>query len=107
MRAETPLAANFVATGIRASQHDRRSGQDLIRMLKTAGLFASLIAAASLVMAADLALARKSRPQRQPAIGWYRLSGDVEVRCVERSYSVSVGNPAFHRVAIWPGPCRP
>jgi hypothetical protein len=78
--------------------------KDLIHVLKTAGFFASLIAAAALIMAADPALARR---HKQPAIGWYRLSGDVEVRCVERSFSVSVGNPAFHRLAIWPAPCRP
>ena len=81
--------------------------QDLVHVLNTAGLLLSLMAAATLVMAADPALAKKPRVHRQHTIDWYRLSGDVEVRCVERSYSVSVGNPAFHRLAIWPAPCRP
>jgi hypothetical protein len=66
-----------------------------------------MIAAAALTMIAEPALAEKALLHRQPAIGWYRLSGDVEVRCVEQSFSVSVGNPAFHRLAIWPAPCRP
>ena len=47
----------------------------------------------------------KAAPQdgRQQHPAWYRGSGDVQVDCVERSFSISVGNPAYpNRLAIWP-----
>jgi hypothetical protein len=77
-------------------------------MLRTAGVIAVLIAASALALVSEPALAKKapSLPKQPPS--WYRLSGDVEVRCVERSFSVSVGNPAYpNRLAFWPTPCRP
>ncbi|HKA47535.1 MAG TPA: hypothetical protein VKD68_05205 [Methyloceanibacter sp.] len=79
-------------------------------MLKTTELFAGLIAVLGLVLVAEPALAKKARLYRAPPPtgGWYRLSGNVEVLCVERSFSVSVGNPAYpNRAAYWPAPCRP
>jgi hypothetical protein len=79
-------------------------------MLKTTELFACLIAVLGLVLVAEPALAKKARLYRAPPPtgGWYRLSGNVEVLCVERSFSVSVGNPAYpNRAAYWPAPCRP
>jgi len=67
-----------------------------------------LISAAAIGVVAVPALAKKSRHHAQPAIPWYRVGGDVEVRCVDRSFSVSVGNPAYpNRALYWPAPCRP
>lgn len=49
------------------------------------------------------ALARKAPPSER-APGWYQRNGITPIKCVERSYSISVGNPAFkHR--RWPEPC--
>ena len=43
-----------------------------------------------------------------PVTEWYRLSGDINVRRIERSFSVSVGNLAYpNRAVYWPGPCHP
>jgi hypothetical protein len=60
-----------------------------------------LIAAAGLATLSQSALAKKTPTHAS----WYRSSDDV--RCVERSFSISVGNPAYrNRWAIWPAPCR-
>jgi hypothetical protein len=73
-------------------------------LLKTLG-FVSLLAAPALF--AEPALAKKAfQAGRQQHPAWYRGSGDVRVDCVERSFSISVGNPAYpNRLAIWPAPC--
>jgi hypothetical protein len=65
-----------------------------------------LIAAAALATLSQSALAKKTPAVRKPThASWYRSSDDV--RCVERSFSISVGNPAYRtRLAIWPAPCR-
>jgi hypothetical protein len=77
-------------------------------LLTTTGLFAGLIAALALVLLTEPALAKKPRPYMPRMTEWYRLSGDINVRCIERSFSVSVGNPAYpNRVVYWPAPCRP
>jgi hypothetical protein len=56
------------------------------------GLMAGLIAATVLAMLQP-ALAKKAPViPRQPRI-FYRLPDDL--RCVERSFSISVGNPAY------------
>jgi hypothetical protein len=62
-----------------------------------------LIAAAGLVMLQP-ALAKKGPVvSKQPPI-FYRLTDDP--RCIERSFSISVGNPAYkNRLSIWPAPC--
>ena len=42
--------------------------------------------------------------REQPPVAWYP-PGSI-VRCVERSFSISVGNPAYkNRLAHWPAPC--
>jgi hypothetical protein len=73
---------------------------------KKLGLAAGLIAAVALAGLAEPALAKKAlRVPRQPFNVSYRLS-DVGTECVERSASVSVGNPAYRkRLATWPAPC--
>ena len=77
-------------------------------MLTTTGLFAGLITALALVLLTEPALAKKPWPHRPPVTEWYRLSGDINVRCIERSFSVSVGNLAYpNRAVYWPGPCHP
>jgi hypothetical protein len=62
-----------------------------------------LIAAAVLAMLQP-ALAKKAPAiPKQPPI-FYRLTDAL--RCVERSFSISVGNPAYkHHLSIWPAPC--
>jgi hypothetical protein len=66
-------------------------------------------APSALALITEQALAKRAAHLReQPPIAWYRLSDNVGVKCVERSFSVSVGNPAYpNRLAMWPGPCRP
>jgi hypothetical protein len=68
------------------------------------GLMAGLIAAAMLATLCEPALAKKaSVVHKQPPI-FYRSSDHM--RCVERSFSFSVGNPAYkNRLATWPAPC--
>jgi hypothetical protein len=66
---------------------------------------ATLIAVAALATLGESALAKKAPAVRQqkPA-SWYGSNDDV--RCVERSFSISVGNPAYrNRLSIWPAPC--
>ena len=64
-------------------------------LFKTLGFVAGLLAAPALF--AEPALAKAARKDG---------SGDVRVDCVERSFSISVGNPAYpNRLAIWPAPC--
>lgn len=67
-----------------------------------------MIAAAGLALVAEPAFAKKAARFAKPLpIGWYRLSSEIRNDCVDRSFSVSVGNPAFpDRLAVWPGPCR-
>jgi len=71
-------------------------------LLRT-GLLVTLIA--GLAVLADTALAKRAQQirERQTA-AWYYPG--YNVRCVERSFSVSVGNPAYkNRLAYWPAPC--
>jgi hypothetical protein len=74
-------------------------------LCKRLGFALGLVAA----LLVEPALAKTAPPpdsQRPPA--WYRSNGDVRDKCVERSFSVSVGNPAYpNRLAVWPAPCRP
>jgi hypothetical protein len=38
--------------------------------------------------------------------GWYRLGGNAQNHCGQRSFSISVGNPAFKNdIVYWPAPC--
>ena len=69
------------------------------------GLLAGLIAAAAFATLDESALAKKAPAVRkQTHASWYRSSDDVQ--CVERSFSISVGNPAYkNRSSIWPAPC--
>ena len=77
--------------------------------LRTAGVIAVVIAAWALPPVSEPALAKKAPPLRtQPPIGWYRSSDNVRIDCVERSFSISAGNPAYpNRLAMWPAPCQP
>jgi hypothetical protein len=88
---------------------DRSISTGGLRMLRTAGVIARVISASALALITEQALAKRAAHLReQPPIAWYRLSDNVGVKCVERSFSVSVGNPAYpNRLAMWPGPCRP
>ena len=64
------------------------------------GLVVGLIAAFATV--SDPALAKKDPAVGKPPPTFYR----DDVRCVERSFSISVGNPAYkNRMAYWPAPC--
>jgi hypothetical protein len=73
---------------------------------KTLGFVAGLLAASAFLAGPALAKTPPQRGTPQPP-AWYRGSGDMQVDCVERSFSISVGNPAYpNRLAIWPAPCR-
>jgi hypothetical protein len=74
-------------------------------LFKALGITIAL--AASLL--AEPALAKTApHPDSQQPPAWYRPNGDVRDECVARSFSVSVGNPAYpSRVAVWPEPCDP
>jgi len=67
------------------------------------GLLVTLVAGSAIL--ADTAVAKRAQQVRErPAVAWHHR--DYNVRCVERSFSVSVGNPAYkHRLAYWPAPC--
>ena len=79
-------------------------GWTISSLFKTLGFVAGLLAASKLF--AEPALAKKAfQAGRQQHPAWYRGRGDVQVDCVERSFSISVGNPAYpNRLAIWPAP---
>jgi hypothetical protein len=83
----------------------RQRGWAISSLFKTLGFVAGLLAASTLF--AEPALAKKAlQAGRQQHPAWYRGRGDVQVDCVERSFSISVGNPAYpNRLAIWPAPC--
>jgi hypothetical protein len=83
----------------------RQRGWTISCLFKTLGFVAGLLAASTLI--AEPALAKAPpQPSRQQHQAWYRGSRDVQVDCVERSFSISVGNPAYpNRLAIWPAPC--
>jgi hypothetical protein len=90
-----------------ASDRRVRRGRVISYSFKTLGFAACMLAASAFL--AEPALA-KTAPQRgtpQPRT-WYQSNGDVLDDCVERSFSISVGNPGYpNRLAIWPAPCRP
>ena len=96
-----------IRIALRASQGDRFTTARRILLVKTAGIFAGLITALALVLAQP-ALARKAPRvfKHQPYAAWTRSSAALDVKCIERSFSVSVGNPAYpNRQALWPAPC--
>jgi hypothetical protein len=69
------------------------------------GLVAGLIAPTLLASLIEPALAKKAPVVRKEPPIFYRSWND-DVRCVERSFSISVGNPAYrNRLSIWPAPC--
>jgi hypothetical protein len=84
-----------------------QQGWAISRFVKTAGFAAALLSASALAILAEPALAKKApQVRKQPPIVGYRLSGDVRDACVQRSFSISVGNPAYpNRLAAWPAPC--
>ncbi len=71
------------------------------------GLVAALIAATVSTILSEPVLAKKASAVREQPPIFYRSSLINDVRCVERSFSISVGNPAYtNRLFIWPAPCR-
>jgi hypothetical protein len=74
-------------------------------LFKTLGLALGLVGA----FLVEPALAKTApQPDGQRPSAWHGSSGDVRDECVERSFSVSVGNPAYpSRLPMWPAPCRP
>jgi len=71
------------------------------RSVKTIGLGLALLAASSLVASAKPAHKKKHR-----WVSSYGQHYSGKSHCGQRSYSVSVGNPAFrNRLALWPRPC--
>jgi hypothetical protein len=75
--------------------------------LMTIGFVAALIAASALVTLAEPApTKRTTQAHKEPSNGWHRWSAYGQTHCGQRSFSVSVGNPAFrNRIADWPCPC--
>ena len=70
------------------------------------GFGAGLVAASALVAVAEPALAKTAPDPTQVPKGWYRLGGNDQKHCGQRSFSISVGNPAFKNdIAYWPSPC--
>jgi hypothetical protein len=66
-----------------------------------------LVVIAASTQMADAKTRRIHHSQHKAARVWYRLSGDAYYsHCGQRSFSVSVGNPAFpDRAVWWPRPC--
>ena len=64
-----------------------------------------VILTAGLAMPTDVSFARRAQHTReQPPVAWHPSGSNV--RCVERSFSISVGYPAYkNRLAHWPAPC--
>jgi hypothetical protein len=76
------------------------------RIVPMIGFGASLVAASALIALAQPALAKASPDSTQAPKSWYRLGGNVEKHCGQRSFSISVGNPAFKNdIVYWPSPC--
>jgi hypothetical protein len=68
-------------------------------------VLALVVVAASAEMA-DAKVKRTLHPPQKAERVWYRLNDDAYSHCGQRSFSVSVGNPAFPGRAIWwPWPC--
>ncbi|MGH9552063.1 MAG: hypothetical protein ACRD3W_21935, partial [Terriglobales bacterium] len=68
-------------------------------------LFTLIVIATSVEMA-DARAKRPLRYQQQAEHAWYRTSDEAYSHCGQRSFSVSVGNPAFpERMLWWPRPC--
>jgi hypothetical protein len=73
---------------------------------KKLGFAAGLIAVAALANPAEPALAKRAAHIRKPPPSLSDRFGAIGTDCVERSASVSVGNPAYrNRLATWPAPC--
>ncbi len=77
-----------------------------------AGFLSCLVLAAGLTLPAQDALAKSGKSARTGSAFAIQKESASPTRsgrshCGERSYSVSVGNPAFKdRLALWSGPCR-
>ena len=71
------------------------------------GFGASLVAASALIALAGPALAKAAPDPTQEPKGWYCLGGNAQRHCGQRSFSISVGNPAFKNdMVYWPSPCN-
>jgi hypothetical protein len=79
----------------------------MLRVVTTIGLAAGLIAASALAIMAEPTRAKETaRVHKRSPIDWRRPSDEDRQHCGQRSFSVSVGNPAFrNRLVNWPGPC--
>jgi hypothetical protein len=75
--------------------------------LATIGLALTLIAGFGLAAFAEPApFKRTAHAHKEVSKDRYRLSDSDRSHCGQRSFSISVGNPAFKdRVALWPAPC--
>jgi hypothetical protein len=75
--------------------------------LATIGLAVALIAGSGLVAVAEPVLVKRmAQAHKGVTKDRYRLSDGDRIYCGQRSFSISVGNPAFKdRVALWPAPC--
>ena len=75
--------------------------------LETIGLAMVLIAGSALcTLAKPAPKATAQTYQRETSENSYRAADDDRSHCGQRSFSISVGNPAFSgRIAQWPRPC--
>ena len=66
----------------------------------------ALIVIATSVEIADAKIKRSLRYQHKADSVWSRMNDEAYSHCGQRSFSVSVGNPAFpERMIWWPRPC--
>jgi hypothetical protein len=78
----------------------------VMRRVPMIGFGASLVAASALIALAQPTLAKASLDRTRVPKGWYRLGGNAQNHCGQRSFSISVGNPAFKNdIVYWPDPC--
>jgi hypothetical protein len=74
-----------------------------MRLMFYKSLIALIVIATSAEMA-DAKIKRSLRYQQKAEGVWYRM--EAYSHCGQRSFSVSVGNPAFpERMIWWPRPC--
>jgi hypothetical protein len=66
----------------------------------------ALIMIATSVQMADAKTKQSLRYQQKPEGSLYRMTDEAYSHCGQRSFSVTVGNPAFpERMIWWPRPC--
>ena len=76
-----------------------------MRLILYKSLIALIVIATSVEMA-DAKMKRSLRYQQKTEGAWSRINDEAYSHCGQRSFSVSVGNPAFpDRALWWPRPC--